>query len=264
MDFFFVAFVFLFGLVVGSFLNVLTLRLVAEESIVWPASHCPHCKHALAWFDLIPVVSFLERRGRCRYCRKSISWQYPLVELATAVAFALVAWVHRDLLITGSWFAILLFARDLLFTTGLIALFIFDFRWYIVPDEVSLPLIGMAVVLNLVLRVSWLSLLVGVVVGGGFYFLLWSLSKGKWVGSGDIRLGALLGVMLGWPGTLFALYVAYLVGGFSAIVLLATNRKKMKSLLPMGVFLTIGAFAVILFSSWLMAWWNGLMVVLVS
>lgn len=244
------------GLVVGSFLNVLILRLVEEESIVFPPSHCPLCKHRLAWYDLIPVLSFILLKGHCRYCRKKISWQYPLVEVATAGGFATVAWMHPEVLLGTSSLSFALFLIDLVLVAGLIALFVFDYRWFIVPDEVSLPLITIAVLAGIVEGVSWVSLVLGVVAGGGFYFVLWAASQGRWVGSGDIRLGALMGAMLAWPAVLIGLYLAYLIGGAVAAYVLITKRGTMKSMLPMGVFLTTATFVVLIFNFSFPEWWR--------
>lgn len=231
-------FIALFGLIVGSFLNVLTLRVATGESIVFPGSHCPSCRHTLAWYDLLPVVSFFLLRGRCRYCQTAISWQYPLVEAVTAALFVAVTVSNFSLLAQGEYLRLL---RDFIFIGGVVSLFVFDYRWFIVPDEVSLPLVAILFVLNVMLGMSVVDLLIGVAIGGGFYLALWLLSRGEWVGSGDIRLGAVLGAMFGMWGTIVALYVAYVIGGIIAMALLASGRKQMKSHLPMGVFLVIGA-----------------------
>lgn len=245
----------LLGLMVGSFLNMLTIRLANEESLKVQRSYCPHCRHILAAKDLIPILSFLWLRGKCRYCRAPISWQYPLVELTTAVFFVLIAARHfgsTTYYILPTTYFILL--RDLIFTSGLIALFVLDFRWYIVPDEISIPLIIFAFVANIALRMPLASLLIGMAIGGGLYFLLWSLSQGRWVGSGDIRLGLLLGAMLGASGTLAALFVSYMIGGATAALLLATGRRQFGSKLPMGTFLTVGAFIAMLYGQSIASW----------
>ena len=245
-----------FGLMIGSFLNMLTIRLANEESLRTQRSYCPHCRHTLAAKDLIPVLSFLSLRGRCRYCRAPISWQYPLVELATALLFVLVFMKFTPtLIINESWgLSTLSFIRDFIFTAGLIALFVLDWRWYIVPDEVSIPLIIFAFAANIFLGMPLISLLWGMAIGGGLYFLLWSVARGRWVGSGDIRLGLLLGAMLGAKGTLTALFAAYIIGGIVAAILLATGLKKFGSKLPMGTFLTIGAFVALVYGNFLEQW----------
>jgi prepilin signal peptidase PulO-like enzyme (type II secretory pathway) len=260
---FFGSAVLLFGLVVGSFLNVVTTRLAAGEPVFTLRSRCPACRRTLPFYDLVPVASFAWLRGRCRFCGVAISWQYPAVELATALLFMLVAISHRSpgtlpFIGAGSTAygltALWLLLRDLVFTAGLVALFVLDLRWYVVPDEVTLPLILFALAANLALGFAWTSLALGVFIGGGLYLSLWALSQGRWVGAGDIRLGALLGAMLGATGTLLALYLAYLIGGAVAVALLASGRKGLKGRLPMGTFLTTGAFFVMLFGDHLERW----------
>lgn len=234
---------FILGLLVGSFLNVLTFRLMANTSIVLGRSHCQMCGMLIRARDLVPVLSYLWLWGKCRDCREPISRQYPLVELATGLAFGLVAVAH---LFGAVEFLPSVFARDLVFTAILVSLFVFDYRWLVLPDQVTVPLIVFALATNLWLGVSAMSLLVGAIVGGGLYFGLWVISRGAWVGSGDIRLGAAMGFMLGWPGVLIALYISYLLGGVVAIALLVGGHAKRGTVLPMGTFLTIGTFIVLI------------------
>lgn len=243
------------GLCVGSFINLLTVRLALGEPVMTARSHCPHCHHELRAADLIPVVSFVLLGRRCHYCRAPISWRYPVVELLTAFLFAAILYKYRiSFTASGSFMWVLSFIRDLAFTGGLLTLFILDYSWYIVPDVVSLPLIALGVVSNVALGVSVRSLVTGMALGGSLYFALWFFSRGKWVGSGDIRLGLVLGAMLGFPGTLAALEVAYLVGGVVAVALLATHRKQLADRLPMGAFLTVGAWVSILFNTAINRW----------
>ncbi|MFA5954855.1 MAG: prepilin peptidase [Patescibacteria group bacterium] len=236
---------FIIGLTVGSFLNVLTLRMMAGEPFIFGRSHCPSCQKTLLMADMLPVVSYLWLNGRCRYCGGKISLQYPIVELATGIAFVLIASGYFGL---GFLFQILPYVvRDLVFTTGLIALFIFDVRWYAVPDAISLPLAAVAVFFNWWLGVTLRSLALGAAVGGGFFFILWFISKGRWVGAGDIRLGIMMGCILGWPITFAALYIAYMLGGAVALMLLLSGKKHSGQVLPMGVFLTTATFLVMLY-----------------
>ena len=245
---------FLLGLAIGSFINVITIRIANDESFSAARSYCPHCRHTLTAKDLIPLISFLWLKGRCRYCGAKISWQYPLVELITALAFVAVAYAHARGWTAGGE-SLLWLIKDLFFTSGLIALFVLDYQWYIVPDEISLPLSLAAFIINLFFGISLTSLLIGAAIGAGFYFLLWAASAGKWVGSGDIRLGLVLGTMLGWFGTVVALYIAYLIGGAIALALLVLGRRRFGSMLPMGTFLTVGAFLSLLFTSKITSWW---------
>lgn len=241
MEILIIVFSAILGLAIGSFLNVLTFRLMSNTSVVFGRSHCQTCGILLRARDLIPVFSFLWLLGKCRDCEQPISKQYPLVEIATAVGFGIIAASH----IYGvEPFNGLALARDLVFTTALVSLFVFDYRWLVLPDQVTIPLIVTAILFNIALGATSIELIVGALVGGGLYFGLWAVSRGSWVGSGDIRLGAAMGFMLGWPGVLVALYIAYLIGGVVAIVLLSTGHKKRGTVLPMGTFLVAGTFIV--------------------
>lgn len=230
------------GLVLGSFMNVLTFRLISGSSIVMGRSQCQTCGFLLKARDLIPVVSFLWLLGKCRQCDNPISWQYPAVEMLTAVIFAVVTIVHLQ----APTLVPLMLARDLVFAFGLIALFVFDYRWLVLPDQLTLPLCVLAILFNIGLGVNAVSLFAGAMVGGGLYFGLWAISRGAWVGSGDIRMGTMMGLMVGFPAIMFALYVSYLVGGVVALVLLLSGKKQHGSTLPMGTFLSIGTLATLI------------------
>lgn len=170
-------FVFIFGLVIGSFLNVVIFRLEADESFVAGRSHCPNCRHQLAWFDNIPLLSFILLRRRCRHCRKLISWQYPIVELATAMLFYLFYYKFG---FSDQFFAYILIG------TFLEIIFIYDLKYYLIPDIVSIPAIIIALVLAIFLQLNLANILLGGVVGGLFFASQYWVSKGKWVGDGDI------------------------------------------------------------------------------
>lgn len=227
--------VIILGLMVGSFLNAVIYRLHAKVSFLRGRSYCPHCKHTLATKDLLPVISFVMLRGRCRYCRKAISWQYPLVELATALAF---------LLLYGTFgLGVELFVY-FVYTAFLIIMFVYDLRYYLILDKVSLPLMLVAALGSwLLLRVDPLQLLYGAVAVGGFFLLQFMLSRGKWIGGGDIRLGVVMGLMLGWPQVLVALFIAYCFGSVVGIGLVLTRQKRWQSQVPFGTFLTAATFA---------------------
>lgn len=238
---------FLFGSAIGSFLNVVVLRAPRKKSIVKNRSHCPKCKHDLNALDLIPVWSFLFLRGRCRYCKKKISWQYPIVEAAAGLIFVL------GFLVLGLSPNFLFFA---IYVSFLIAIFVLDYTKYIIPDFLSVPamivgLIGSIILaafkLDLFLEIFSFSvfsallsnLAIAVLIGGGFFLLQFLISRGRWVGGGDIRLGAVMGLMLGFPNIIAALGIAYVIGAFWGIGLIVLKRKTIKGVLPFGTFLTI-------------------------
>lgn len=261
--------VFVLGAIIGSFLNVVIWRLHSGDNFLLARSHCPHCREKLKFWDLIPLVSFLALRGNCRYCRKKISWQYPLVELATALLFVLAlmaeSWQQSGLISTSSGgffnlhlFSWLLIIRDWIFISFLIIIFVYDFRWSLILDRLTIPAIIIALALNLFLGLPWLSVIIGALVGLGFFALQYLISRGRWIGDGDLRLGALMGLMLGWEKLLVALFFAYILGAIIGIVLLLSGQKKMDSAIPFGTFLTSGTVIALLWGSQLIFWYLNL------
>jgi prepilin signal peptidase PulO-like enzyme (type II secretory pathway) len=242
--------VIILGLVVGSFLNAVIYRLHAGVSFLRGRSYCPFCKHDLGFWDLIPVFSFVFLKGKCRYCQKQISWQYLLVELGTATAFLLLFW-QFDL---GGQFYVYF-----IYTCFLIVIFVYDLRYYLILDKVSLPAIVVAFFLSLfVLKISFLYLILGGVIGGGFFLLQFVVSKGKWIGGGDIRLGVLMGFMLGYPYVLVALFIAYVLGSLVGVGLIIVGRKKWQSKVPFGTFLSLATFATFIFGEFVISYYKDL------
>lgn len=235
----------LLGLALGSFLNVLVPRRKAGQSL-GGRSRCPRCKHQLATGDLIPLVSFLWLRGRCRYCRRKISWRYPAVEFATAAAFV-------ALFLRFGWG--LHWVVGAVLSVFLIALFVFDVLYRIVPDEVSLPGAGVALVGSAVLGVAFSSLVWGALLGTGFFALQYFVSRGRWVGDGDIRLGLLTGVSLGLRQTIVALVLAYVSGAVLSLGLLLARRATLRTQLPFGSLLTAAIFVSFLFGPQMADWY---------
>ncbi|OGY46384.1 MAG: hypothetical protein A2840_00785 [Candidatus Buchananbacteria bacterium RIFCSPHIGHO2_01_FULL_47_11b] len=220
--------VFIFGLIFGSFLNVVIYRLNVG-SFGRSRSFCPDCNHQLSWWDNIPVVSFLLLAGRCRYCKKNISIQYPLVELGTAL---ILVWLYTELGISQVFFLYAIFAFFL------VVIFTYDLRYYLIADEVTIPAMIVAFVGNIFLGADPLSLVTGAVLGGGFFSVQYLVSSGRWIGGGDIRLGAVMGLMLGWQVTIIALFIGYVVGAAVGLTLIAVKKKKLGSQLPFGTFLS--------------------------
>lgn len=226
------------GLIVGSFLNAVVYRLHKGISFVSGRSFCPHCKHELHTRDLVPLFSYLFLGGKCRYCNKKISWQYPLVELGTAIVFALLMWQFglSSIFVVYAIFAIFL-----------IIMFVYDLKYYLILDKVSIPAAIIALILSLfVLKIAPLDLLWGALIGGGFFFLQFIVSKGKWIGGGDIRLGVVMGLMLGYQMVLVALFAAYVLGSLVGVALIVFGNKKWKSQVPFGTFLSAATLFAIL------------------
>jgi leader peptidase (prepilin peptidase)/N-methyltransferase len=251
----------LFGLIIGSFLNALIYRLYSGQSISSGRSACPHCGHVLGAMDLIPVVSFIWLRGQCRYCHKKISWQYPIVELVTATVFLLIAG-HFGFQVGEPAFWVNLF-----FAAVLIVIGVFDFKHYLILDKVLLPVGILALLWNLYQDLSGAGpsfsgyLVLGVVSGLGlavFFGLQYVLSRGKWIGLGDVKLGWVMGNMLNWPLSLCMLMLAYFSGAFTGVILIGLGRKQMSSKLPFGLFLAFSGIITMLWGDKIVAWYLGL------
>ncbi|MDI3496552.1 MAG: leader peptidase (prepilin peptidase) / N-methyltransferase [Patescibacteria group bacterium] len=245
------AYAFMIGLIIGSFLNCFIWRLYKNESILG-RSYCPHCRHKLAWFDNIPLFSFLFLKGKCRYCQKNISWQYPLVEFFTALLFTLSlaamlkAGIYTPLLLIHSW----------LFIFSFILIFVYDLRWQVVPMVFIWPLIVIMFTLNVLLGFSPLILLLIGLAGALFFALQFLLTQGKGLGEGDIWLGFLMGVSLGrFDLLILALILAYFIGAIVGILLLVIYKKKLKTKIALGPFLASGAIIAFLYGNNLLNWY---------
>ena len=240
---------FVFGLVIGSFLNVVIARLPTERSIVHPPSACPECGTPIRWYDNIPIVSWLVLRARCRACHNPISWCYPAVELLTGLLFALAAWRAVTVL---DLVAAIIFLATLVVISGI------DLDHQIIPDIITLPGIVVGAVLSLLgSPQSWLDVLLGIVVGGGPFVLIILLTAGRGMGGGDPKLGAMIGAFLGWKLALLAILIGVWSGGAVAIALLATGRKGRKAAIPFGPFLALGGVVSLVWGRPLLAWYLG-------
>jgi len=244
-----VSIIFIFGLLIGSFLNVVLHRLQTEQSIIWPASHCPTCKKPINWYDNIPILSFIVLKAKCRHCHGQISWQYPLVELATGI---ISAWAYCRFGWSGDFF------RTAIFGGFLLIIFVYDLRYYLILDQVIIPAMVTALLINLSLGLGVWGMIIGFAIGGGFFLAQFVVSSGRWIGGGDIRLGALMGLMLGWKMVLVALFLAYFSGAIVGIILILAGKKKMSSQIPFGTFLSIATFLTLLFGQPLLNWYLNL------
>lgn len=237
---------FILGMIIGSFLNAWIWRLFVQKSIIHGRSMCPNCKHQLAGKDLVPVLSFVSLKGRCRYCAEKISWQYPVVELTTALALAFLAFKF-GMSDVWLWMAVI--------TCLLLVIFVLDLRYSIIPDAVSIPLILVGLLSFWFQDLPWLDILAGGVVGGGFFLLQWVLSRGKWVGDGDIRLGLAMGVLLGWKILVLALFLAYVAGAVCGVCWIISRRKSFGSQIPFGTFLTAATWVSMIWGQRMLDWY---------
>jgi prepilin signal peptidase PulO-like enzyme (type II secretory pathway) len=248
--------IFLFGACIGSFLNVIICRVPERKSIIRNRSHCPQCKEFIKWYDLLPILSFFILRGRCRKCKKKISWQYPLVEFFTAMAFVFIAW-HFDFVLANPFLY-----RDLIFVATLIIVFVTDWRFYLILDAVIWPMIVFSLIFNIFFFSNSENILYHVMMfvgaallAGGFFLLQYLVSRGKWIGFGDIKLGLLMGAMLGWPSVLVALYFAYVLGAIMMLILMVLKKKKRKEQVAFGTFLSVGTVVAIFYGEQIITWY---------
>jgi leader peptidase (prepilin peptidase)/N-methyltransferase len=242
----------LFGLLVGSFLNVCIYRLPRGTSVVFPPSACGGCGRQLRWFENVPVVSWLALRGRCARCAAPISVQYPLVEIVTALLFVATVAVTPD--------GVLLAAR-LLFGCALIVLFAIDLEHQILPNVITLPGIVLGLAFSLVAPPGWRSAVAGAALGGGVLYALaegyYYLRREDGLGMGDVKMLAMIGAFLGWQQMLLTLVLASFAGALVGVAMIALRKGTMKYALPFGTFLALGAAAAMLAGQPVIDWYAG-------
>jgi prepilin signal peptidase PulO-like enzyme (type II secretory pathway) len=249
-------FVIILGLLVGSFLNCLAYRLPRQEKFIWARSHCPSCQKVLSWLELLPVVSFIIQKARCRVCKQKISWLYPIAEIFTALAFwAVIINFQLSIFNKFSITQLLTIFFYLFITSILILIFLIDLNDGVILDSIIWPSVIVIFICQWLLGLSVGSFLGAMVIGGGFFGLQYLLSRGRWIGSGDIGLGVLMGVILGWPSILFALFLAYISGAIVGLSLIVLKKKDLQSTVPFGAFLAPATFVAILWGQTVIGWY---------
>ncbi len=273
INLFFYLIVFLFGLITGSFLNCIIYRLAPHIQVcerIKSRSYCPKCKHILKFQDLIPLFSFIILKGKCRYCQKSISWQYPLVELMTAFLFVLIFWhvgLINNLIFDIRILDFFTLFYFLIITAFLIIIFVYDLKHYIIPDKIIYPAIVIAFFYQLFeiwnfgrqpLEESPLTGLWNLgfsILPAGFFLAIILFSRGRWMGLGDFKLAILMGLILGWPNILVALFLAFAVGAIIGIGLIIFQKKTLKSEIPFGPFLVGATFITLFWGEKIINWY---------
>lgn len=258
--------VFLVGLIIGSFLNVCIYRIPkAGMSVVTPRSHCPKCGQTIRWFDNIPLLSYLLLKGKCRYCRTPISWRYPLVELLTALCFTYAFTYHfpNPYLPAGqaglaNMESIIPFIVSIYLISTLIIISFIDFDLRIIPDELSISGIVIALILSIIfpnllesavlfghkgsIIASVISCIAGIIAGGGIIYLVGVLGKlvfrKEAMGFGDVKLMAMLGGFLGWEAIIYVFFIGCFFGAIVGIISWLITREHY---LPFGPYLALGA-----------------------
>lgn len=240
----------LFGAFIGSFLNVCIYRLPRGTSVVWPASACPHCARKLSWFENIPIAGYLALGGRCRTCGAAIGIQYPIVELTTALLFAVAWWFYGP--------GVLLASR-LLFGCALIVLFAIDLEHHLLPNAITLPGIVVGFVFSLFTAPGWFSSAIGILIGGGTLYAIaeayYRIRGEEGLGMGDVKMLAMIGAFLGWELTLVTLMMASCAGSLVGLLLIALKRGDMTYALPFGTFLAVGAALAAVAGTPLLRWY---------
>ena len=210
------------GLAIGSFLNVLIDRAPLDESILWGRSHCDYCKKPLRWFELIPLFSYIWQRGRCRRCRKSLRMQYPLVEVANAVLFGIIAWQFGPIASVADIVGLL---GMLLFASAALSIIVADSLYQLIPDGAIILILLSAVCTFVGSPSSVVACVISAIVAYGIFYFLWWITHGKGMGFGDVKLAGVLGLFLGFPDTILAFYIAFLTGAVVGVILILGRRE---------------------------------------
>jgi leader peptidase (prepilin peptidase)/N-methyltransferase len=273
---------FVFGIAIGSFLNVVATRYDGEhfllsDKVIGGRSHCEHCKKTLRWFELIPLVSFIMLGGKCARCKTKISFQYPIVEFVSGLIFALVPYrvemffgINGGLLIVAAVFWVAAFE-------ALLVMSLIDIRLGIIPDEINIFLLVLAVFFGVFMagylgvanhslidfygslfglqQSFWLNHVVAAIFAAAFFGLLILITRGRGMGMGDFKLAIPLGLFFGWPDILLVIVFANVAGAIVGLIAIAVGAKKMKSTVPFGPFLAVGAVVTFFFAYQLFQWY---------
>ena len=241
------------GAIVGSFLNVVIHRVPLHASIVWPSSACPHCKRELAWYENIPIASYLALRARCRTCKAPISIRYPFVEALTSLMFVLAWWAYGP--------GVLLASR-VVFGCALIVLFAIDYEHQLLPHVITFSGVAAGLIFSVFTEPGWVDSLLGIAVGAGTLYAVafgWEwLRHQEALGGGDPPMLAMIGAFLGWKMVLVTLMMGSLFGSVLGVALIAARRASMASKLPFGCFLAVGAALSATVGPQLLGWYLGL------
>jgi len=248
-----VALIFILGLIVGSFSNVCIYRIPRNESIIYPASHCPKCRSKIKPVDNIPLLSFILLKGRCRNCKSKISIQYPIVELLTGLTY-LIIYLTYGLSVQTLIFIIL--------SSALIIIAFIDLNEQIVPDVISLPGIVIGFIISFfVPYISFINSALGVAVGGGIILIIGLggsvIFKKEAMGGGDVKLAAMIGAFLGWRYIVISLFLGFFLGALAGIFLILSKIKSREDVVPFGPFIVLGSIITLLWGEKIISWYIG-------
>lgn len=234
----------IYGIIIGSFLNVCIYRIPEKQSVVVVRSHCMSCGKQIKWYDLVPLVSFLILRGRCRYCKAKLSWQYPAVEALNGILYGIIV------LVNGFNITSILYC---LATSALLALSIIDWRTYEIPPSFNI-FIGILGIIRLILDLPhWYNYVIGFVSVSGFLLLIFLVTKGRGIGFGDVKLMAAAGLLLGWKLIILSLGLGCVLGSIIHITLMYVKDKD--RVLAFGPYLSLGIFISMLYGEQIIEWY---------
>jgi len=245
--------IFILGLIVGSFSNVCIYRIPRNESIIYPASHCPKCRSKIKPVDNIPLLSYILLKGRCRNCKSKISIQYPVVEFLSGLIYLIIYLVY------GLSVQTLIY---IILSSALIIVAFIDLNEQIVPDVMSLPGIVIGFILSFfVPYISFINSALGVVVGGGIILVIGLtgsvIFKKEAMGGGDVKLAAMIGAFLGWRYIIISLFLGFFLGALAGIFLIMTKIKSREDVVPFGPFIVLGSFITLLWGEKIITWYIG-------
>ncbi|HER24131.1 MAG TPA: prepilin peptidase [Candidatus Atribacteria bacterium] len=245
--------IFILGLIVGSFSNVCIYRIPRDESIVYPASHCPKCHSNILPKDNIPLLSYILLRGKCRNCKNKISIQYPIVEFLTGLIYLIIY------LAFGLSFQTLIY---IILSSALIIIAFIDLNDQIVPDVISLPGIVIGFIVSFfVTYISVINSGLGILVGGGIILIIGIagtiIFKKEAMGGGDVKLASMIGAFLGWRYIIISLFLGFFLGALAGIILILSKIKKREDMVPFGPFIILGSFITLLWGGQIISWYFG-------
>lgn len=255
------------GLLAGAIVNICLLRTKEGLEFMLGRRKCTRCAMPAAALDHVPLLSYFNLKGKCRSCSAVIPWQYPLTEIAFALLFAgfmyqaLTGYGVPDFVSSYPLYGepLAFFMRNAVVSMLLVPIFIFDYRASVIPDRLSIPAVVIALLMNIVLGASVPMLLVSGLLIGSFFAIQFLVSRGRWVGGGDIRVGLLMGFLLGLELGVVALLLSYILGSIIGVWLLATKRRKLQSHVPFGTFMAVAIFAAIFWGECIYTWYIGLL-----
>lgn len=249
------------GLCMGSFITALTWRLHEKKDFVKARSVCESCKETLNASELVPVLSFVLQGGKCKHCGKKISWLNPALEVGMALLFVgMYVWWPLELSDTGSYIQLVSWY---VFAVGLVALFVYDIKWLLIPNSIIYPMIVAAIAVQATLAIFFdggtelvKDTVFGLLIGGGFFYSLFIVSKGRWIGGGDVKLGMFIGISLGALKAGLALIISFYTAALVVLPLLALKIVKRKTPIPFGPFLIAATFVALLFGQQIFDWYD--------